>query len=142
MIKVIITQCYFLSKYIIWFVDLCSLILFPLFIYAHWYPWVFLLWLFILFGLSIDACLFYWYLFMIFFQIKYWNIWNWRIHFSNMGKNMSNLSVNAGWLIYLQVNNSFCNADKSLKKSLLPRFYNCPLLPPNKNYLAGKLPPT
>jgi hypothetical protein len=63
--------------------------------------------------------------------------------FTKHGEKAANSSVNVGWLqlISLQVYNSFCNAHIFLK--LLPtRFYNCPLLPPIINNLAGELLPT
>jgi hypothetical protein len=63
--------------------------------------------------------------------------------FTKDGEKAVNSSVNVGWLqlISLQVYNCFNNAHNFFK--LLPtRFYNCPLLPPIINNLAGELPPT
>ncbi len=63
--------------------------------------------------------------------------------FTKDGEKAVDSSVNVGWLqlISLQVYNCFNNAHNFFK--LLPtRFYNCPLLLPIINNLAGELLPT
>jgi hypothetical protein len=88
----------------------------------------------------IFLVLLFFYLWLL--RIKYSNIWNWKIDLRKTEEAV-NSSVNVGWLqlISLQVYNCFNNAHNFFK--LLPtRFYNCPLLPPIINNLAGELLPT